>query len=275
MGLKFNMNRIEKCFAELKRVNQKALIPFVEAGDPSPNHTVDIMHGLVASGSNIIELGMAFSDPMADGTVIQLACERALAAGITVAKVLEIVAEFRTQDNTTPVVLMGYLNPIEFFGYEKFAKAAKEAGVDGILLVDLTPEEATDVVECFSQNDIDLIYLLAPTTTLSRAKKICAQASGYVYYVSVKGVTGSAALDVGSVRSHVESLREITDLPIGVGFGIRDPETARAVSKCADGVIVGSVLVNAIAENQSQPNDVVVKALANILAPMRASMDKK
>jgi len=275
MGLKFNMNRIKNCFTELKRINKKALIPFVEAGDPSPNHTVDIMHGLVASGANIIELGMAFSDPMADGPVIQLACERALAAGITVAKVLDIVAEFRTVDNATPVVLMGYLNPIEFFGYEKFAKAAKEAGVDGILLVDLTPEEATDVVECFTQNDIDLIYLLAPTTTISRAKKICAQASGYVYYVSVKGVTGSAALDVDSVRSHVDSLREITDLPIGVGFGIRDPETAKAVSECADGVIVGSVLVNAIADNQAQSNDVVVKALADILAPMRACMDNK
>ena len=269
------MNRIKKCFAELKQSNKKALIPFVEAGDPSPNHTVDIMHGLVSSGANIIELGMAFSDPMADGPVIQLACERALAAGITVPKILDIVAEFRTKDNTTPVVLMGYLNPIEFFGYEKFAKAANESGVDGILLVDLTPEEATDVVECFSQNDIDLIYLLAPTTTISRAKKICAQASGYVYYVSVKGVTGSAALDVDSVRSHVESLREITDLPIGVGFGIRDPETAAAVSQCADGVIVGSVLVNAIADNQTQSNDVVVKALADILAPMRASMDNK
>ena len=269
------MNRIKNCFAELKQSNKKALIPFVEAGDPSPNHTVDIMHGLVSSGANIIELGMAFSDPMADGPVIQLACERALAAGITVPKILDIVAEFRTKDNTTPVVLMGYLNPIEFFGYEKFAKAAKEAGVDGILLVDLTPEEATDVVECFSQNDIDLIYLLAPTTTTSRAKKICAQASGYVYYVSVKGVTGSAALDVDSVRSHVESLREITDLPIGVGFGIRDAQTAKAVSECADGVIVGSVLVNAIAANQTQTNDVVVKALSDILAPMRHCMDNK
>lgn len=275
MELRFNMNRIKNCFAELKQSNKKALIPFVEAGDPSPNHTVDIMHGLVSSGANIIELGMAFSDPMADGPVIQLACERALAAGITVPKILDIVAEFRTKDNTTPVVLMGYLNPIEFFGYEKFANAAKEAGVDGILLVDLTPEEATDVVECFSQNDIDLIYLLAPTTTTSRAKKICAQASGYVYYVSVKGVTGSAALDVDSVRSHVESLREITDLPIGVGFGIRDAQTAKAVSECADGVIVGSVLVNAIAANQTQTNDVVVKALSDILAPMRHCMDNK
>ena len=275
MELRFKMNRIKNCFAELKQSNKKALIPFVEAGDPSPNHTVDIMHGLVSSGANIIELGMAFSDPMADGPVIQLACERALAAGITVPKILDIVAEFRAKDNTTPVVLMGYLNPIEFFGYEKFAKAAKEAGVDGILLVDLTPEEATDVVECFSQNDIDLIYLLAPTTTTSRAKKICAQASGYVYYVSVKGVTGSAALDVDSVRSHVESLREITDLPIGVGFGIRDAQTAKAVSECADGVIVGSVLVNAIAANQTQTNDVVVKALSDILAPMRHCMDNK
>lgn len=267
------MSRIKSCFSNLAANNKKALIPFVTAGDPTPDHTVDIMKGLVESGADIIELGMAFSDPMADGPVIQLACERALAAGITVEKVLGIVAEFRKTDQTTPVVLMGYLNPIEFFGYEKFAKKAKDVGVDGILLVDLTPEEATDVVECFSSNNIDLIYLLSPTTTLSRAEKICNLASGYVYYVSVKGVTGTAELNVDNVRSHVEELRNITDLPIGVGFGIRDADTAKKIGECADGVIVGSVLVNAIADNQKSTNDIVVNALKEILAPMRQSLD--
>lgn len=267
------MSRINACFSRLENENKKALIPFITAGDPTPNHTVDIMKGLVDAGADIIELGMAFSDPMADGPVIQLACERALAAGITIEKVLEIVSEFRKQDEVTPVVLMGYLNPIEFFGYKEFAQKAKKSGVDGVLLVDLTPEEATDVVECFAENDIDLIYLLSPTTKLSRAEKICNLASGYVYYVSVKGVTGTAELDVDSVRSHVDSLRKVTSLPIGVGFGIRDAKTAKLVGECADGVIVGSVLVNAIADNQHSSNAVVVNALKDILTPMRQALD--
>lgn len=268
------MSRIQQCFDQLKSDGKKALIPYITAGDPTPSHTVELMHGLVDSGADIIELGMPFSDPMADGPVIQLACERALAAGTTVRKVLEIVTEFRQINQQTPVVLMGYLNPIEFFGYQSFSDAAKEAGVDGILLVDLTPEEATDVVECFRNNSIDLIYLLSPTTTAERAAKICSLASGYVYYVSVKGVTGSATLDVESVAAHVESLRDITNLPIGVGFGIRDAQTARAVSQCSDGVIFGSVLVNAIAEAKGCTEDQIADALGAILAPMRAEMDK-
>jgi len=267
------MSRIKKCFAKLSEDKKKALIPFITAGDPTLGHTLDLMHGLVNAGADIIELGMAFSDPMADGPVIQLACERALAAGITIDKTLDIVAAFRQKDSVTPVVLMGYLNPIEFFGYEAFAKKAKESGVDGVLLVDLTPEEAVNVVECFFENEIDLIYLLSPTTTLSRAEKICNLASGYVYYVSVKGVTGSAELDVDSVRSRVDSLRKITNLPIGVGFGIRDAKTAKLVGDCADGVIVGSVLVNAIADNKDNSNDVVIAALTDIVAPMRQSLD--
>ncbi|MFD1383709.1 tryptophan synthase subunit alpha [Rhodanobacter aciditrophus] len=268
------MGRIQTCFDQLNGEGKKALIPYITAGDPSPDHTVELMHALVESGADIIELGMPFSDPMADGPVIQLACERALAAGTTVRKVLEIVKEFRSINAQTPVVLMGYLNPIEFFGYQAFSDAAKEAGVDGILLVDLTPEEATDVVECFRNNDIDLIYLLSPTTTKQRAEKICALASGYVYYVSVKGVTGSASLDVDSVRAHVESLKDITALPIGVGFGIRDPQTAKVVSECSDGVIVGSVLVNAIAQSRGKTQDEIANALRKILAPMRSEMDK-
>jgi len=267
------MSRIKQCFENLKKSGKKALIPYITAGDPAPGYTVSMMHSLVASGADVIEIGMPFSDPMADGPVIQLACERSLAAGTSVKKVLQIIAEFRETDKDTPIVLMGYLNPIEFFGYQAFADAANKAGVDGILLVDLTPEEATDVVECFQQNEIDLIYLLSPTTTPERAKKICDLASGYVYYVSVKGVTGSAELDVDSVKNHVDSLRTVTDLPIGVGFGIRDAKTAAAVSKCADGVIVGSVLVNAIAENKDREKEYIADALGAILAPMRSEMD--
>ncbi|MBJ7539022.1 tryptophan synthase subunit alpha [Marinomonas transparens] len=267
------MSRIKQSFENLAKSGKKALIPYITAGDPSPEHTVTLMKALVAAGADVIEIGMPFSDPMADGPVIQLACERSLEAGTSVRKTLQIIAEFRQQDKVTPVVLMGYLNPIEFFGYQAFADAAKEAGVDGILLVDLTPEEATDVVECFRQNEIDLIYLLSPTTTPERAKKICDLASGYVYYVSVKGVTGSAELDVDSVKKHVDSLREVTSLPIGVGFGIRDAKTAAAVSKCADGVIVGSVLVNTIAENKDSQKELIADALGSILAPMRAEMD--
>jgi tryptophan synthase alpha chain len=267
------MSRIKQCFENLKKSGKKALIPYITAGDPSPDYTVTMMNALVSAGADVIEIGMPFSDPMADGPVIQLACERSLAAGTSVKKVLEIIAKFRQNNEETPIVLMGYLNPIEFFGYQAFSDAAKEAGVDGVLLVDLTPEEATDVVECFRENEIDLIYLLSPTTTAERAKKICDLASGYVYYVSVKGVTGSAELDVDSVKKHVDSLRTITDLPIGVGFGIRDANTAAAISKCADGVIVGSVLVNAIAENKDHQKEYIADALEVILAPMRREMD--
>ena len=267
------MSRIKQCFENLQNSGNKALIPYITAGDPSPEYTVTLMNALVDGGADVIEIGMPFSDPMADGPVIQLACERSLAAGTSVKKVLQIIADFRKNNTHTPVVLMGYLNPIEFFGYEAFSNAAKEAGVDGVLLVDLTPEEAADVVECFRENEIDLIYLLSPTTTPERAKKICDLATGYVYYVSVKGVTGSAELDVDSVKKHVDSLRAITTLPIGVGFGIRDAKTAALVSQCADGVIVGSVLVNAIAENKDHQKEFIAGALKDILLPMRNEMD--
>ncbi|MGO2354581.1 MAG: tryptophan synthase subunit alpha [Marinomonas foliarum] len=267
------MSRIKQCFENLEKSGKKALIPYITAGDPSLDYTVTLMDALVDAGADVIEIGMPFSDPMADGPVIQLACERSLAAGTSVKKVLQIIADFRKKNTHTPVVLMGYLNPIEFYGYQAFSNAAKEAGVDGVLLVDLTPEEATDVVECFRENEIDLIYLLSPTTTPARAKKICDLATGYVYYVSVKGVTGSAELDVDSVKKHVDSLRAITSLPIGVGFGIRDAKTAALVSQCADGVIVGSVLVNAIAENKDHQKEYIAGALKDILLPMRNEMD--
>ena len=230
------------------------------------------MHDLVAAGADVIELGIPFSDPMADGPVIQLAMERALAHEVSLRQVLEMVAEFRQRDNETPVVLMGYLNPVERMGYDEFAREAAEAGVDGVLTVDLPPEEAADVVPLFKARGLETIFLLAPTTTLERARSICQQASGYVYYVSLKGVTGSSALDVTDVANKLDMLRTVTDLPIGVGFGIRDGATAAAVGEVADGVVVGSVLVNQIAANADNP-DAARKAISAIIAEMRGAMD--
>ncbi|WP_339842897.1 tryptophan synthase subunit alpha [uncultured Halopseudomonas sp.] len=266
------MSRIQQCFEQLRSANRKALIPYVTAGDPQPSNTVSLMHDLVQAGADILELGVPFSDPMADGPVIQLAMERALVHHVRLVDVLEMVRHFRETNQSTPVVLMGYLNPIERMGYETFAEAAKAAGVDGVLTVDLPPEEADDVVNLFQGCGLDTIYLLSPTTTLDRAAKICKRASGYVYYVSLKGVTGSSALDVNAVASKLESLRTVTDLPIGVGFGIRDGATAAAVASVADGVVVGSVLVNQIAEHASQPEQ-GRQAVSKIIREMRTAMD--
>ncbi len=267
------MSRITESFKNLKSQGRKALIPYVTAGDPEPKVTLPLMHALVESGADIIELGIPFSDPMADGPVIQLACERALLHGTRLVDVLDMVAEFRKTNQTTPVVLMGYLNPIEVMGYSVFADKAKAAGLDGILTVDLPPEEASEFNRLMKAADIDVIYLLAPTTEVERVKQICAAGSGYVYYVSVKGVTGSASLNVAEVAEKLQMIRQYTDMPVGVGFGIRDDASARAISEVADGVIVGSVLVNKIAElagNQEQ----IPGAVAAITASMRQAMDK-
>ena len=266
------MSRINQCFAALKAKDKKALIPYVTAGDPQPAVTVPLMHAMVEAGADIIELGVPFSDPMADGPVIQLACERALSHGTRLLDVLSMVKTFREKDDITPVVLMGYLNPIEVLGYESFAAQAKAAGVDGVLTVDLPPEESAEFVEAMKQNELDVIYLLAPTTQESRIEQVCEYGSGYVYYVSVKGVTGSAALDVSEVASKLEIVRRHTDMPVGVGFGIRDGASAAAVAEVADGVIVGSVLVNAIAEKVNQPEQ-ISKDVAGIIAQMRGAMD--
>ncbi|HCA24736.1 MAG TPA: tryptophan synthase subunit alpha [Pseudomonas sp.] len=266
------MSRIQARFSALQAAGRKALIPYITAGDPAPAVTLPLMHDLVAAGADVIELGIPFSDPMADGPVIQLAMERALAHEVSLRQVLEMVAEFRQRDNETPVVLMGYLNPVERMGYDEFAREAAEAGVDGVLTVDLPPEEAADVVPLFKARGLDTIFLLAPTTTLERARSICQQASGYVYYVSLKGVTGSSALDVTDVANKLDMLRTVTDLPIGVGFGIRDGATAAAVGEVADGVVVGSVLVNQIAANAENP-DAARKAISAIIAEMRGAMD--
>lgn len=266
------MSRIQARFSALQAAGRKALIPYITAGDPAPAVTLPLMHDLVAAGADVIELGIPFSDPMADGPVIQLAMERALAHEVSLRQVLQMVAEFRQRDNETPVVLMGYLNPVERMGYDEFAREAAEAGVDGVLTVDLPPEEAADVVPLFKARGLDTIFLLAPTTTLERARSICQQASGYVYYVSLKGVTGSSALDVTDVANKLDMLRTVTDLPIGVGFGIRDGATAAAVGEVADGVVVGSVLVNQIAANADDP-DAARKAISAIIAEMRGAMD--
>jgi tryptophan synthase alpha chain len=266
------MSRIQSVLESLDSQGKKALIPYVTGGDPRPGATVDIMHTLVEAGADIIELGVPFSDPMADGPVIQLACERALEHNTSLDDILEMVKTFRQKDQKTPVVLMGYLNPIEVKGYERFAIEAAQAGVDGALIVDLPPEEADSMVPYLKENDLDSIFLIAPTTTEERIRHICSHSSGYVYYVSVKGVTGSAELSTDEVAEKVALIQKLNQIPVGVGFGIRDAASAAAVSKIASGVIVGSVIVNLIAENQ---NDELAlnQSVKELVSSMRSAMD--
>ncbi|MGI9332259.1 MAG: tryptophan synthase subunit alpha [Gammaproteobacteria bacterium] len=266
------MSRIAGRFRELREAGRTALVPFVTAGDPGPEITVPLMHAMVAAGADLVELGVPFSDPMADGPVIQKANERALAGGMSLRRTVELVAEFRRDDERTPVVLMGYLNPLECMGYEAFAAAAGAAGVDGVITVDLTPEESGPIGRAFAAENIDAIYLLAPTSSDRRIANVCKVAGGFVYYVSLKGVTGSAALDVEDVAWHLERIRALSDLPVGVGFGIRDPESAARVSVLSDAVIVGSVLVNEI-EALAHTPQAIPEALAAKLAAMRGAMD--
>lgn len=268
------MSRIAERFAHLKATGRKALIPYITAGDPTPFVTVDAMHALVKGGADIIELGVPFSDPMADGPTITKAHERALRHNTSLTDVLAMVREFRTRDAATPVVLMGYLNPVEAMGYARFAELAADAGVDGVLTVDLPPEEAGGLTPELRARGLDPIYLLAPTTTPARIKLITDAASGYVYYVSLKGVTGASTLDVGAVAERVASIRSVSHLPIGVGFGIKDAASAAAVAAHADGVVVGSVLVEAIARLQ-EDTSAIPGALAAILSDMRAAMDNR
>lgn len=266
------MNRVDQCFADLKAAGKKALIPYITGGDPKPNLTVELMHTLVESGADIIELGVPFSDPMADGPTIQLACERALEHNTSLKDILGMVKTFRETNQKTPVVLMGYLNPVEVMGYEKFALSAKDAGLDGVLVVDMPPEESEQLAGYLTENDLKMIFLMAPTTPDARAKTICEHGSGYLYYVSVKGVTGSAALDVADVKANLDRIREKTQLPLGVGFGIKDGETAAAVAKVSDAVIVGSALVRCIEENENEP-EVIKQKLAGLMREMRTAMD--
>lgn len=266
------MSRIAATFERLKSQGRKALIPFITAGDPQPGITVPTMHAMVEAGASIIELGVPFSDPMADGPVIQLASERALKHHVGLKDVLAMVRQFRHQDNTTPVVLMGYLNPVEVMGYEAFAAAAAEAGVDGVLTVDMPPEEAAELTAALRAHQLDPIFLLAPTTGEARIARICEQASGFVYYVSVKGITGSGALDTDEVASRLALIRSKTALPVGVGFGIKDGASAARVGATADAVIVGSALVSRFEALQHESDKIPVQAAA-FISELRTAID--
>lgn len=265
-------NRLKDCFAKLEENGKKALIPFVTAGDSNKSITVPLMHRMVESGADIIELGIPFSDPMADGPTIQLACERALEHHTSVSDVIEMVKEFRQSNDSTPIVLMGYLNPIEAFGYEEFAKAAVDVGIDGLLTVDLPPEESNQLALTLAKYEIDPIFLLSPTTTPERIERIVNAGSGYLYYVSLKGVTGSSILNVEEVAEKVAEIRTHTDLPIGVGFGIKDAESASSISAVSDGVIVGSAIVKII-ENNIDDTDTILDQIGALLKSMRVAMD--
>ena len=264
------MNRIAATFERLRAQGRKALIPYVTAGDPFADVTVDLMHGMAAAGADVIELGVPFSDPMADGPVIQRASERALARGITTARVLEMVREFRQRDAVTPVVLMGYANPIERYGQDRFVDDARAAGVDGVLVVDYPPQECETFAARLRAVGMDPIFLLAPTSTDARMADVGRIATGYVYYVSLKGVTGAGHLDTDAVAAMVPRIRTHVSVPVGVGFGIRDAETAIAVARVSDAVVIGSRIIQLI---QDAPREQVVSAAAGFIAEIRAALD--
>ncbi|MGE5945899.1 MAG: tryptophan synthase subunit alpha [Betaproteobacteria bacterium] len=265
------MSRIQTAFDRLNAEGRKALIPFITAGDPDTALTLPLMHALVEAGADVIELGVPFSDPMADGPTIQRASERALAKGMTLRKVLELVVAFRAVDGKTPVVLMGYANPIEAMGLERFAAAASAAGVDGVLVVDYPPEEAGNFGVAMKAHGLDPIFLIAPTSTAARIAQVAEIASGYVYYVSLAGVTGSGALNVEAVAERLPAIREKTGLPVGVGFGIRDAATASRIAGFADAVVVGSRIIEEIEKSTAETACANVKAL---VADIRRGVDE-
>jgi len=297
------VSRLENCFESLRKSNKKALIPFVTAGDPNADFTLSCMHEMVDAGASIIELGVPFSDPMADGPVIQRASERALANGMSLKGVIGVVKAFRKTNQTTPVILMGYLNPIEFMGYESFAKSAAEAGVDGVLTVDIPPEESADLLTAYDKYDLAPIFLLSPTSNEKRIKnvstvakgyiyyvsikgvtgagnlelddiqrKIEAVAKGYIYYVSIKGVTGAGNLELDDIQRKIEEIKQITSLPIAVGFGVKNAEIAANIAKLGDAVVVGSALINCITDNTNDEEQ-GQHAIASLLSDMRTAMD--
>ena len=263
------MSRIQQTFDALKAQGKKALIPFITAGDPHPALTVTLLHTLVEAGADVIELGVPFSAPMADGPTIQRASERALAKGVSLRQVLAMVSEFREKDGETPIVLMGYANPIEAMGMETFVAAAAEAGVDGVLVVDYTPEESAAFCAAMNARDLDTIFLLAPTSTDARISQVGQLARGYVYYVSLKGVTGSGALNFDELAERIPKIREATGLPVGVGFGIRDAETAKRIAGMADAVVVGSRIIE---EMEKYPDDAVAR-VKGLVADIRRGVD--
>lgn len=266
------MSRIQKTLSALAKHNRKGLIPFITAGDPAPELTVPLMHALVAGGADVIELGVPFSDPMADGPVIQRASERALANGVGIRHVLQFVKEFRGTNQATPVVLMGYANPIEHMGTTAFIQSAREAGVDGVLVVDYPPEECQDFAASMKENGLDPIFLLAPTSTDERIEEVGKIASGYVYYVSLKGVTGSGHLDLDAVAEKIPQIKKHVHVPVGVGFGIRDAATAKAIASVSDAVVIGSRIIQ---ELENSPRENAVQAVQVFIAGIRQALDEQ
>mgnify|MGYP000091145910 FL=1 len=274
------MSRLAQRFTELKAQGdkpKKALIPYVMASDPSPEITLPLMHAMVEDGSDIIELSVPFSDSMAYGAVIQLAAERSIKHNTSMHDVFSLVSQFRKTDDKTPVIVMGYLNPIEVMGYQSFAQQAATSGIDGVLTVDMPPVEADEYVPALKSQGLDPIFLLAPTSTPARIKKLAEVASGFVYYVSLKGVTGAATLDVASVETKVAEIRQFIDLPIAVGFGISDADSAAKVASCSDAVVVGSTIVKKMTINSGkteQERSIIIKEISEILSSMRSAMDR-
>ena len=266
------MSRLAGKFEELAKSGRKALIPFVTAGDPTPDFTLPLMHEMVKAGVDVIELGVPFSDPMADGPVIQRASERALAHKMSLTKTLALAAEFRKTNQQTPVVLMGYLNPIEAMGYESFANAAHRADIDGVLTVDLPPEEGEQCAAFLKKRGIDTIFLLAPNSSAERIKIMSELGSGYLYYVSLKGVTGAGHLNVSEVENKLKQIKAVTALPVGIGFGVKDAETAKTISGLGDGVVVGSALISKIESNLDNPQRAKLEII-ELLTAMRQAMD--
>jgi tryptophan synthase alpha chain len=264
------MSRIQGRFQALGRDKRKALIPYITAGDPHPSLTVPLMRGLVEAGADILELGVPFSDPMADGPVIQRAGERALKHGVGLGDVLKLVSEFRKSDAATPIVLMGYANPVEAMGTEKFIAAAKAAGVDGVIVVDYPPEECEQFAALAKKAGIDPIFLLAPTSTDKRIEQVGRVGGGYLYYVSLRGITGAANIDFSEISSRIPRIRAATHLPIGVGFGIRDAESARRVAQSADAVVIGSRIIQEI---EAGAADGAVARVKAFLKPIRQALD--
>ena len=262
------MSRLATRFKQLQSQQRKALVSYVMAGDPQPQVTVSLLHQMVAAGVDVVELGLPFSDPMADGPTVSLAGERALAAGTSTRDALKMVAEFRQTDTQTPIILMGYLNPVEIIGYDNFVALCEQSGVDGLLMVDLPPAEAGSFTQHLTEHAMNEIFLLSPTTLPERREQVLTHCGGYIYYVSLKGVTGSATLDTDDVATQVQAIKAETDLPVCVGFGIRDAASAKAIGQHADGIIVGSALVQNFADIDAKDATAVAAAQQKIMAKM-------
>lgn len=266
------MSRLEQTFIQLRKHQKKALIPFVTAGHPHPLLTVPIMHSLVENGASIIELGMPFSDPMADGIVIQESSEKAIEHGMTLSSVLDVVGEFREQDQDTPVVLMGYLNPIEKFGYEAFVETAAKSGVDALLIVDCPPEESAELLILLKRYNMNQIFLIAPTTDKQRQMYILSQASGFIYCVALKGVTGAANVEYSDLSEKIGSVKSISDIPVAIGFGVKDVKSALSVAEYGDAVVIGSALVSLLDKCENQED--VESAIKSFIKPIAVAINK-